>query len=133
MAVSQKCEVRLGETTGSLLLNLPDFGAKRQIELCVVDATGNPVASARIVRAWGPMSDGAAGLGEDLAADDSGCLRAVGYELATYAVRAGVNSPGASIRQSRASEDVIIGPGRSPIRRVLKLGPPLGTLLPKAQ
>ena len=124
-------EVRLGETTGNLLLNLPEFGAKRQIELCVVDATGNPVASARIVPASDPMSDGAAGLGEDLATDDSGCLRAVGYELATYAVRASINPPGASIRQSRVSENVIIAAGRGSIRQVLKLGPPLGPLLPK--
>jgi protocatechuate 3,4-dioxygenase beta subunit len=44
-------DVNPRETTGGLILRLPDFGTERKIELCVVDVNGRPVKGARI-SAW---------------------------------------------------------------------------------
>jgi hypothetical protein len=127
-AAAVPIEVELGKTTGNLILNLPDFGAQRQFEFCVVDAAGKPQAGAKIDV---DTKEGTSGFGDDLATDDSGCVRTFGYARATYAVRAVFNRPGASWRETRDSDTVVMPPGEGPVREVLKLGMPIGTLLLK--
>jgi hypothetical protein len=125
-------EAKLGETTGNLVFDLPSFGPEREIQLCVVDEVGNAVPAAEISES--STEAGTARLfGERLRTNDRGCVEARGYARAIYAVHAMVHPPGADIRQTRVSDTVVIPPGNDSLHKILKLGLPLGTLLPKRQ
>jgi len=118
-------DVKLGEATDNLILNLPDVGVDREFTFCVVDEHGKPVPSAEIGSETDSGEDNA-GLGKNLTTDETGCVRAHGYGRATYEVMAILRAPsGADSLQTRDSEELTIPPGKGPVRKVLVLEPPL--------
>jgi len=119
-------EVKLGEASENLLFTLPDFGPSRVIQLCVVDENGIPARFAGIGDALEKLGDDFANLGEKLQTDETGCLKAIAYARAAYAVRASLAAPGGDFRQARFSDSVVIPPGDDSVRQVLTLKKPLG-------
>ena len=120
-------DVKLGETIDNLFFTLPDFGAPREIQICVVDEIGKPVPSVGIAAAFHETRDDFARLGEDLTTDETGCAKARGYTRAAYAIHAIVRPPGADIWQTRLSDSLVINPGEDPVHQVLILKKPIGS------
>jgi hypothetical protein len=109
-------EVKLGESVSSLRFMLPDFGARREITVCVADENGKPMTSASIVSDFNAKSDDLAQLGAELSTDETGCVSASGYTGARYAILAFSRLEGAPIR---GSETYAIDPGNKPVHAVL--------------
>jgi len=116
-------EVRLGEPVDKLLFTLPDFGRLREIRVCVVDQDGKATPGVDIASGL-PLQNGAKLVGE-LTTDETGCVRAHGYTIATYLIHAILQPPGTDFLQLRLSDETIIEPGEDPVRKVLVLKPPL--------
>jgi hypothetical protein len=115
-------EVKLGQTIENLLFTLPDFGRKRDVQVCVVDEMGQPVVGAGIgTDDFEHPGGNFARLGKDLKADETGCIRALGLTKVAYAANAVWIRPGAPLHEMRISETTIIDPGEEPVRRVLVL------------
>ena len=115
-------EVKLGEHVEDLIFNLPDFGAPREIRVCVVDEMGAPVNGAVIDTTSLNRRDDFARLGEKLTTDGSGCVSAVGLTKAAYPVSATLRT-GGDWRRWRSSDSVVIEPGEKPVRQILRLRP----------
>ena len=110
-------EVKPGEAVVNLIFLLPDFGAERDIHLCVVDHYGRPVASAQITHGFNAEEPDLAGLGYPLTTGETGCVVTHGFAKTTYAVQA--NSS-----QSQFSTTLVIRPGEKPVRQLLVLTKP---------
>lgn len=124
-------DVEVGSEVAGLAFVLPDFGSLRDIQVCVVDESGNPVPGAGVGTPFGKSGAGQARLGEKLITDNSGCVKARGYTRVAYPIRASFLPPGTDWRQSRNSESIMIPPGEDPVVRVLTLGKPLFAPKPK--
>ena len=110
-------EVKPGEAVDNLIFLLPDFGAEREIHLCVLDHYGRPVASAEIRHGFDAEEPDLAGLGYPLTTGETGCVVTHGFAKATYAVQANRS-------QSQFSTTVVIRPGQKPVRQILVLAKP---------
>ena len=114
-------EVKLGESVSNLRFMLPDFGARREITVCVLDENGKPVAAASVVSVFNAQGDDLARLGAKLSTNETGCVSASGYTGARYAIQAFFRPEGAAILQFRSSETYAIDPGNEPVHAVLVL------------
>jgi hypothetical protein len=113
-------EVKPGEDVGNLVLNLPDFGVAREIQICVVDELGKPSPAAAVHDTFtddGNNFGGVAGFELKKTTDQTGCVSARGFTGVAYAVYA----LGGIGRQIRVSDDVVINPGEGPARVLLTL------------
>jgi hypothetical protein len=115
-------EVKLGANVEDLIFNLPDFGASREISVCVVDEKGAPVAGAVIGTGSTNWREDFARLGEKLMTDGTGCIAAVGLTKAAYPVTA-TRGPLRDLRKLRFSDSVVIEPGEKPVQQILRLRP----------
>jgi hypothetical protein len=122
-------QLNLGDTAENLLFTLPDFGAYREIHLCVVNENGKSVAGAKISTDRLPKdSDDFASLGGNEITNQTGCVMASGYSKVAYFVNAHFRPEGGDIWQSQSSDSLLIEPGEDPVRRILVLRKPLGSL-----
>jgi hypothetical protein len=115
--------VEEGAKVDGLAFTLPDFGAKRRIDICVVNKAGQPVAGAKIADDILAANNDVASfgsLGDNLETDATGCLMAEGFERASYRVRA---ATGRNLKDLESSDDAEIPPGKGPVSIVLVLQP----------
>jgi len=121
-------EVQFGENTGNLVLTLPDFGPQRNIRICVVDPSGQPVAEAQVKDGFerGMDRQNVGTLGETTT-DASGCVVVQGVERVEYVASAILRKPGNPI-SNMFTDSVHIPPGEGPVEKLLVLKvPPVGT------
>lgn len=116
-------DVKIGEAMENLVLNLPDFGAARRIEICVIDTEGKPAPSAVIKDSFGKDGPDFARLSETLTADETGCARATGLTRAAYAIDASLFRADGGYRSASHSDVLVIDPGEAGVHVVLKLKP----------
>jgi hypothetical protein len=119
-AEAMPIDVKLGGSVSDLRFILPDFGKERQIEVCVVDATGKGVASVRVLSVIDEINNKRATLGETLVTAGTGCVTAAGYAKVEYTIRGSTRSY--TGEPSLNSDPVVIEPGDAPahVRLVLK-------------
>jgi hypothetical protein len=123
-------EVKLGQTVDGLVFTLPDFGVRREIQVCVVDEKGNPTPGATLTaNNFGHTGGDFARLGKDLMTDETGCVNALGYTKAAYSVKVIMRPTGGGLLGMRLSDNLVIDPGEEPVHRVLVLKQAIG--LPK--
>lgn len=108
-------EVRPGARREDLVFVLPDYGASRRIDVCVIGEDGRPAPAAVVAGGRDPLSSPQASLGDDLKTDSSGCVQAQGYAGVSYTLRAVSHAP------VRFSDPVVISPGEGSARAVLVL------------
>jgi len=120
-------DVALDRDVEGLAFSLPDFGGRRDIQVCVQDENGKPVAGASVATPLGRDAEGKARLGEKLLTGETGCVHAGGYALVAYPIVANFRPPDADWRQIRSSERIVIPPSEEPTMKVLTLGKPLFT------
>ncbi len=120
-------DVKLGDSDSNLLFTLPDFGHSREIQVCVVDENGRPMASVNIVSGFDVGGEGDVKLGENLTTAETGCATASGFAGGTYSIHASLLPPGSAFRQTRYSEPILISPGEEPVHILLVLEKPIGS------
>jgi hypothetical protein len=78
-------DAKPGETAENILFVLPDFGRPRELEVCVIDASGAPVPSAMILNG-GPLKDGRSpgALDSNLRSGVDGCVKTRGLTKIPY-------------------------------------------------
>jgi len=114
-------EVKPGESIADLFFTPPDFGRKRQIEICVVDEAGAPVANTKIESSFTDRRVEIGVLGRELFTGTFGCVIAQGYSAVPYGIAASTVELPIQRRPFQVSEPVLIGPGDKPVRQVLVL------------
>lgn len=119
-------EVKLGESVANLRFTLPDFGARREIQICVVDENRKPASSTDVLSdSDDDLSGNSAELGKELTTDETGCVSAAGYTRVRYSIHALLRR-GANIRLAQDSDSFVIIPGEEPVLAVLVLHAPGG-------
>jgi hypothetical protein len=113
-------EVKLGGAVENLTFTLPDFGARRQIRLTVVDEGGRPVPGVEI-KDTGEDDPALASIGENLITDEHGRVVINGFEEARYLVNAYLQSKEDFREQTRSSDTLDIRPGKEPVGKTLIL------------
>lgn len=106
-----------GARVDGVQFTLPDVGARRTIQIRVVDEAGRPVKDARI-HENNFNADGAefGTLGEDLKTGDQGLLTVEGFTRASYRVSA---SSGLGTEDWKSSDSADIVPGKAPVTILL--------------
>ena len=119
-------EVRPGESVDHLLFALPDFGATREIQVCVLDEAGKPVPGADVGTDVGSAKSDSAGLAGNRLTDKTGCVQAGGYARIQYAIHATLSPLTGDFRQTRFSQWLVVPPAEEPVHLVLKLNNSIG-------